>query len=158
MSNQTLLNQFKAALFAVLDETFTPQHYGIYLDKDTSLFQTLEGISAEVASRPVSESCAAIATQVEHVIFYLDVLEAYVLNKEIGPVDWDEIWREAKPVTTEEWSALRQRLQETFERARVTLEGIQTWEGENEIGGALGIVVHTAYHLGEIRQALCTVE
>ncbi len=32
------------------------------------------------------------------------------------------------------------------------------WGGETAIGGALAIVVHTAYHLGEIRQALCIVK
>jgi hypothetical protein len=32
-----------------------------------------------------------------------------------------------------------------------------TWN-EDSIGGALSIVIHTAYHLGEIRQALCTVK
>ena len=31
-------------------------------------------------------------------------------------------------------------------------------EVRHAIGGALAIVVHTAYHLGEIRQALCTVK
>jgi hypothetical protein len=25
------------------------------------------------------------------------------------------------------------------------------------IGGAIGLIAHTAYHLGEIRQALCTI-
>ena len=29
---------------------------------------------------------------------------------------------------------------------------------EDTIGGALSIMVHTAYHLGEIRQALCTLK
>ena len=29
---------------------------------------------------------------------------------------------------------------------------------EDTIGGALSLVVHTAYHLGEIRQALCTLK
>ena len=29
---------------------------------------------------------------------------------------------------------------------------------KTRIGGALSIVVHTAYHLGEIRQALCTLK
>jgi hypothetical protein len=28
----------------------------------------------------------------------------------------------------------------------------------NDLGGALAILVHTVYHLGEIRQALCTIQ
>jgi hypothetical protein len=31
------------------------------------------------------------------------------------------------------------------------------WD-EDRMVGALSIVVHTAYHLGEIRQALCTLK
>lgn len=39
------------------------------------------------------------------------------------------------------------------------LKAIERWEGEEEVGGALAIVVHTkAYHLGEIRQALCVLK
>jgi hypothetical protein len=34
----------------------------------------------------------------EHVCFYLDVLEGALLNEKAGQVDWDEIWRTAGPV------------------------------------------------------------
>jgi hypothetical protein len=33
----------------------------------------------------------------------------------------------------------------------------ENWNDEDTIGAALAIVVHTAYHLREIRQALCTL-
>ena len=32
------------------------------------------------------------------------------------------------------------------------------WSGERQIGGIIATIVHTAYHLGEIRQALCTIK
>jgi hypothetical protein len=38
------------------------------------------------------------------------------------------------------------------------MKGFDAWDGKNEIAAALAIVVHTAYHLGEIRQAMCTVK
>lgn len=31
------------------------------------------------------------------------------------------------------------------------------WTNEDHVYGAMAILVHTAYHLGEIRQALCTI-
>jgi len=31
------------------------------------------------------------------------------------------------------------------------------WNDDDRVGGAMAIIVHTAYHLGEIRQALCTL-
>jgi hypothetical protein len=73
-------NNFLNNLFSLYDEMFE-NHHGIYLDNNTSLLTTLEGISDEEASIPVGGKCAALA-----------------------------------------------------------------------------IVVHTAYHLGEIRQALCTLK
>ena len=32
------------------------------------------------------------------------------------------------------------------------------WPDERTVGGAIAVVAHTAYHLGEIRQALCTLK
>ncbi len=156
MSDQKL-NQFKTALFAMLDETFTSNYHTIYLDEGASLFETLEGVTAEMASQPVSGRCSTIAAQVQHVSYYLDVLEKYTLSQEIGPVDWEKIWKEAGPVTEAEWTEIQNQLKTTYERVRASLEGLENWEGDRAIGGALGIVVHTAYHLGEIRQALCTI-
>ncbi|HEX5506166.1 MAG TPA: hypothetical protein VFW96_26340, partial [Thermomicrobiales bacterium] len=60
-------------------------------------------------------------------------------------------------VTPDEWADLTARLRVAYESVTAVIKGFETWEGENDIGGALAVVVHTAYHLGEIRQALCTV-
>jgi hypothetical protein len=38
------------------------------------------------------------------------------------------------------------------------LQSIEDWNDERPFGGALAIAVHTAYHLGEIRQAMCIVK
>jgi hypothetical protein len=149
--------QFTRELFDILVETFET-HHGIYLDKGTSLFETLETISAAEASRPVGAKCASLAAQVAHVTFYLEVLERYILAQEIGDVDWGEIWRTVGAVTPDQWATLKQKLKQTYQRVFAMLRGRDTWDDETSIGGALAIVVHTAYHLGEIRQALCTLK
>lgn len=150
------IERFTDALFQMLDETFEQVH-GIFLDRGTSLFETLAGISAEVASRPVSANCASIAAQVEHVRFYLEIMERYITNQPVGQVDWQAIWNTVRTVTPEEWDLSRSRLKETYQRIVGLLRGLDTWNGENELGGAMAVLVHTAYHLGEVRQALCTV-
>lgn len=81
---------FTKALYPLLDETFDDVK-GYYLDKGTSLFETLADITAAEASIPVGGKCATLAAQVKHVAFYL------------------------------------------------------------------AVIAHTAYHLGQIRQALCTL-
>lgn len=144
-------------LLDVLDETFVT-HHGIFLDKGTSLFETLETITAAEASIPVGGKCATLAAQVAHVNFYLEVLEAYILNKDIGKVDWGEIWRRVNKVSPEEWKAYQDQLKETYQRIISLLQSWEDWNEERPIGGALAIAVHSAYHLGEIRQALCTVK
>ena len=156
MSNLIAVERFTRELFELLDETFE-QHHGIFLDRGTSLFETLVTISAEEASRPVSATCATLAAQVEHVRFYLEVLERHTSGQEVGKVDWGEIWRTVGAVTPQEWETSKNRLKETYQRVLKMLKSFETWEGENDIGGSLAILVHTAYHLGEIRQALCTL-
>jgi hypothetical protein len=149
--------RFTKALFDVLDETFET-HHGIYLDEGTSLFDTLETIHASEASHPVGGKCASLAAQVAHVTFYLEVLERYMLTHKTGEVDWGEIWRTVREVTPDEWESLKRQLKQTYQRVFAMMRGLETWEDETSIDDALAIVVHTAYHLGEIRQALCTLK
>jgi len=144
-------------LFDVLDEAFVT-HHGIFLDKGTSLFETLETITAEEASIPVGGKCATLAAQVAHVNFYLEVLEDYILKKDRGKVDWGDIWRRVNRVSPEEWKTYREQLKETYRRFISMLQSVEDWSDERPFGGALAIAVHTAYHLGEIRQAMCVVK
>lgn len=147
---------FRSVLLALLDETFDNTH-GIYLDKDTSLFWTLETVSAQDASIPVGGKCASLAAQVTHVIFYLEVLERYVVHNDSSRVDWGEIWRTVEKITPEEWNALKAKLEATYRRIEKLFHENEVWN-EDSMGGVLAMVVHSAYHLGEIRQALCTLK
>jgi hypothetical protein len=144
-------------LFDILDEAFVT-HHGVFLDRGTSLFETLETITAAEASIPVGGKCATLAAQVAHVNFYLEVVEDYILNKERDNVDWGEIWRRVNKVSTEEWTAYQDQLKETYQRVISMLKNLEDWNDDRPIGGALAIAIHTAYHLGEIRQAMCVVK
>ena len=156
MSKQISTDGFTKELYELLDETFNQVH-GIYLDKGTSLFETLETITAEQASRPVSATCASIAAQVEHVRFYLQVLQGAIRKEPAVKIDWDETWK-LQEVTPEEWQTLKKQLREAYQSVLTLMKSLDVWEGEDDIGASLAILVHTAYHLGEIRQALCVVK
>ncbi len=156
MSKTIQQDIFAAELLNILDETFDTTH-GIYLDKDTSLFRTLEGISFEEASLPVGGKCASLAAQVSHVTFYLEVLERYLVTRESVSSDWGAIWRTVEKVNAEEWAGINSKLRETHQRIWKLLSEIENWDDSDILGGALAIVVHSAYHLGEIRQAMCTL-
>lgn len=155
MTEQIPIERFTYTLFGLLTETFESV-YGIFLDKGTSLFETLDGISHEQASRATSGRCATLAAQVNHVRFYLDVLEEYMLETRTEQADWDSSWR-VGAVTAEEWEGLNARLRESYARVRATMEGFDSWDNDSRLGGAVAIVVHTAHHLGEIRQMLCVL-
>ncbi len=148
---------FTKALLMLLDEAFDTVH-GAFLDKNTSLFETLAGISASEASIPVGGKCATLAAQVKHVAFYLDVIEKGLRESSYPKVDWGEIWRTVNRVTPEEWQAIQDELRASYNRILDLIRDTPAWSSDAQIGGAIAIVAHTAYHLGEIRQALCTLK
>ena len=143
------------ALRILLDETFDNVR-GIYLDRGTSLFETLAEISAEEASIPIGGKCATLAAQVKHIAFYLEVVDKSVRDPDFPRVDWGEIWRTVRAVTPQEWAEIQTALRDSYDRILKLTEDIPAWTSERQIGGAIGVIAHTAYHLGEIRQALCT--
>jgi hypothetical protein len=154
MSTSIQTEHFTQALYFLLDETFDNVH-GIYLDKGTSLFETLATISAAEASIPVGGRCATLAAQVKHIAFYLDVIDKTVRDPNYPQVDWDEIWHETSTVTAAEWQNLQTELHQSYDRLKLLISETVEWPSERHIGGAIGAIAHTAYHLGEIRQALC---
>src|SRR5262245_40223969 len=106
---------FTKGLFQYMGETFE-NPIGIYLDKDTSLFQTLETVSAEEASIPVGGKCASLAAQVAHVTFYIESFERYALQGDTSPRDWGYIWRTVEKVTSEEWEDYKSKLKDAYQR------------------------------------------
>jgi len=157
MDNMIKQENFLNNLFSLYDETFE-NHHGIYLDNNTSLFATLETVSAQEASIPVGGKCASLAAQVTHVIFYLEMLEKYFLKQDVGKVDWGEIWRTVEKISPEDWETLKKKLRDTVARINGLFQKAESWDDEDMVGAAMAIVVHSAYHLGEIRQALCTLK
>ena len=157
MNEQTLNEKIKSELLETLEETFE-RHHGIFIDKGTSLFETLENISVEEASISISENAATVAAHAEHARFYLDVLESSMRGQVEGKIDWREIWERIRAVSPDEWTATKRRLRESY---RLTTETIKTCDdfSDNDIfGAALGVLANTAYHLGAIRQTATLIK
>lgn len=156
MTELDLAQTVRRDLLDFFTETFE-QVKGIYLDRNTSLFETLATISAEDASKPVSPTCATLAAQVAHVRFYVDVLEQYLNDDPPEKVDWGEVWRTVSTVTPEQWEVSKAELRASYDRVRALVESFEQIDGDR-FGNTVAIIVHSAYHLGEIRQALCTIQ
>jgi len=144
-----------AALLLVLEETFESVQ-GIYLDRGTSVFETLSTISAEEASRPTARTCASLAAHVEHMAFYIETILKFIRGEQ-PEADWNEIWGRVEAVTPKEWEASQHRLKAALGQVKSLIENTDEWRSSDEIAGAIGLVAHNAYHLGEIRQALCAL-
>ena len=157
MSQAITQEKFAQEIFYVFEEIFET-HHGIFLDRGTSLFETLRGITAVEASQPVGGKCASLAAQVAHITFYLEVIERYLLSGVNEDADWGEIWRTVHAVTPAEWEGLQQVLKQTYQRMYALLQNWQDWNEGSTTADAMAIMVHSAYHLGEIRQALCMLK
>lgn len=150
---------YKGALLTLLDEAFDNVH-GAFLDQGDSLFPTLEGITAEQASIPVLGDENSIASQVNHLIFYFDVGFQYMRGENPGPQDWSKAWELVK-VTDEEWDALKQQLRERQQTLVQLINSTpdEAFDGNDQmVEGGMATVVHTAFHLGQIRHALGMIE
>jgi hypothetical protein len=153
MTTQISIESFKELLLKLLDETFSNNH-GIFLDRGTTLFQTLETVTASEASEKISANSATIAAQIEHLRFYLDVLDNYIHSHKDPKANWREIWETVSTVNDEEWQAIKQRLHQSHDKVMTTINSFEQWDSEFELGGALAILTHSAYHLGGIRTTL----
>ncbi len=145
--NQT---DFTTALSILFKETFEGMltaEEQVYLAHDTGIFATLGKLSAEQASTEINST--TIAAHGEHARFYIELLNNY-LNRDMRVVDFKQSWRVSK-VSEDEWDDLRENLSKTYRKTSETLEKNDVW-GLDTITVAMGIVAHTAYHLGAIRQ------
>jgi hypothetical protein len=134
------------SLLLLLEEIMEQVH-NFVLDEGTSMFETLAEVTAEEASRPLSERNASLAAQVNHVRFYIDALLEQQQN-----ADWDGSWR-VGPVNDAEWQELIERLRASSGKAKHFMQTFEQWD-ERYIGGAIALIAHSAYHHGEILTSL----
>ena len=146
------LDDFTQGLSILFKETFEgmpTSEEQVYLARDTGIFATLGAIDAARASAEINSN--TIAAHSEHARFYLELLDNY-LNKDFRVLDFKQSWR-IKFVTENEWDELRENMSVIYRKVGETLQKNEEWQLDT-ITVAMGIVAHTAYHLGAIRQMI----
>ena len=141
----------KEVLF-ILRETFEGSPVGqgsAYLDRGIGVFATLETLSAADVSTEVGGT--TIVAHVEHAKFYLDRICEFI-NGRTEKVNWEQSWL-IETVSDAEWNILREGMRKSYENVLRCFAEIETWNQDN-IGDAMAIIAHTAYHLGAIRQMI----
>src|SRR3954451_24194088 len=134
----------------LLRETFEGSPEGqpsAYLDRGIGLFSTVEELTAEQAS--IEFEGTTIAGQTEHAKFYLDRLCEFI-NGRTEAVNWDDSWL-IEDVDDAEWTALQTAVRKAYMNSLQCLAVPRDWT-QVQVGMAIGLVAHTAYHLGAIRQ------
>lgn len=146
-------SDFTGNLFQLLKEFFEspPSTGAACLDQKTGLFDTLNALSAEQASKRVQDA-PSIASHCEHVCFYNDLLMGDLQGKIVGKVDWKQTWAK-QTVNDGEWQTLNLTLKKQYQDLMEMLESFESWN-EDRVGNPMAILAHTAYHLGAIRQLI----
>lgn len=145
----------KDVLF-ILRETFEGSptgEPGAYLDRGIGVFPTIDSLSAAQVSKEING--ISIAAHTEHFKFYLDRLCEFIKGR-TEKVNWEQSWL-IDDVDDAEWDALRLAVKKAYENVLRTVAEVETWNGDN-IGEAVAIIAHTAYHLGAIRQIMKAVQ
>ncbi len=142
---------FLKSILLLLRETFegSPETGSAYLDRGIGVLNTLDKLSGDEVSRRFGS--ATIAAHSEHAKFYLDRLCEFMKGR-TEKVNWEDSWL-IETVNETEWNYLRIAVRKSYENALQTFAEIEDWN-EDTLGEAIGIVAHTAYHLGAIRQMM----
>ena len=151
MTTDTVLRtHFAESVAYLLRETFegSPEgHPSAYLDRGVGIFATLAEVTAAQASADFHGT--TIAAQTEHAKFYLDRLCEFIGGR-TEKVNWEDSWL-IETVNDHEWDALRSTVQRSYESVLLCIASQNSWD-ERQLGMALGLIAHTAYHLGAMRQ------
>lgn len=124
------------------------------LDTDTGWLHTLLQVDHTRASKTIAQGGTTIAAQASHAAYYVELLERLAAEEEVE-ADWP---RSFVPSVVDEarWEETRARLLAALARFRAMVLAVDAWD-EDRTRGALGVLVHTAYHLGAVRQMIRVV-
>ena len=121
--------------------------FSYFLDAKAGLRNTLAGLSADEASRPIEGN--SVAAHAHHLAFSFEAFAAAISGDRTRR-DWNESWR-VTTVDDTQWQKLQEDVLRGYGDLIAAVEK-HGEEGPKQIGGALGALAHTAYHLGAIRQ------
>jgi uncharacterized damage-inducible protein DinB len=114
------------------------------------IIRTIEQLSAEEASFPITEGGSTVAAHTEHVRWSLQLALGF-LKGERPAANWDESWR-IKTVDEKQWKKLQKDLNDVYTAIRESVGKRDDWNEPRMVKGTLAMLPHMAYHLGAIRQ------
>jgi hypothetical protein len=116
---------------------------------DAGFFPTLDGLSAEEASRAPGAGRTSVAAHAGHMRFSLEVSRRWAVG-ERGPFEWHQSWA-VSTVDEAAWGELRDGLRREYDAFREMLETTPVFEPLS-FTGLVAHVAHVGYHLGAVKQ------
>jgi hypothetical protein len=118
---------------------------------DAGLFASLDKLSAGEASAQ-HDGRSSIAAHVDHLHYGLSLVNRWVRGEEnpFADADYSASWRR-QVVNDEQWYTLRKKLVDEASAWANAAGAPRQWD-HMTLTGALGSIVHLAYHTGAIRQ------
>lgn len=140
-----------AAIRQLLSEGFHGRSSGStwFLDED-GLLATARRLDASQASRAPIPGSASIAAHVEHVRWFVALLNAFARGEQ-PDIRWSDSWSVDR-VEDAEWARLLDRLEAESEELLQHVERGVDVEDEERLLPLLATVTHVAYHVGALRQ------
>jgi hypothetical protein len=149
-------DEMVSSLRGLLQEAYEGTNSSFFSDAEKGgLFRTLDGLSAEQASRSVAADGLTVAAHAEHLRWSLANVNATARGAAWNP-NWAESWR-VRQVDPAQWDALRSGLRHEYQATRETMQSLDTARLEPMMfTGIIATIAHAAYHLGAIRATLNT--
>ena len=142
-----------AQLLAILKETIEGpgEHGSFFIDKNTGLLQTLETLDLERAFANAAPGRPSIAAHVQHTSFHMHAISAWPRGDH-SQRDWPASF--ALPGhDAATWAVLLEELKFEYQDFQSVIQESAS-DSDEALGGAIGGIVHVAYHLGAIRQLI----
>ena len=135
----------------LVDGARDPSGASILNSGDIGLLRSLDGISAEDASRSVNDG-ATIAAHAQHLRYGLSLMNRWATEggNPFADATWDKAWT-TRLVDGSDWTEIRNGLRDETHRWLQALNSAREVT-DAELTGMIGSIGHLAYHLGAIRQ------
>ena len=147
-------DKFQSAAAVLLREAFEGipqgQKYTWFVEKREGIFDALESLDAEAASRKPAPQLSSAAGHAYHMLYALRWANT-PQGRPRPEGDWESTWAR-QSVSREEWADVQANIRSEYELFIAWFDSNTDWERENSEISALGSLPHLAYHLGALRQ------
>ncbi len=145
---------FTDPFFIFFEELFgiSDSASGYFLDNGQSgILGTIDQLTAVQASAGEESGQTTLAAHCNHILFLLNIFIAEEKGKSIRP-DWKSSWA-VNTVDDASWQSLRSAIRTAYDEIVVRLKARDP-QLDEVVDSMMLLLIHCAYHLGEIRQRL----